>query len=87
MLRRLEPRPLRVGYVSVQGERIDVIIETETMGFDRPGGEVIEFGMVAFTSHDSGQIGEVIDVSRALRKPSGAIIPEITRLTGSLQPT
>jgi DNA polymerase-3 subunit epsilon len=82
VLRRLQPRPIVVSSVRRQGEKIAVIVDTETTGLDHTRNEVIELGMVAFTYDEDGRIGDVIGTFNALREPSVPISSEITRLTG-----
>ncbi len=82
VLRRLTPRPIVVSRTDCQGEKIAVILDTETTGLDQTGDEVIELGMIAFTYDAEGRIGDVIGTFNALREPSVPISPEITRLTG-----
>jgi DNA polymerase III subunit epsilon len=78
----LQPRPIVVSGVRRQGEKIAVIVDTETTGLDHTRDEVIELGMVAFLYDEDGRIGEVIGTFNGLREPSVPIGPEITRLTG-----
>jgi DNA polymerase III subunit epsilon len=82
ILRRLTPRPIVVSRTAFHGEKIAVILDTETTGLDHTRDEVIELGMVAFTYDEEGRIGDVIGTFNALREPSVPISPEITRLTG-----
>jgi DNA polymerase-3 subunit epsilon len=82
ILRRLQPRPVVTARVSTPGERIAVIVDTETTGLDHTRDEVIEIGMVAFSYDDDGRIGDVIGTYNALREPTVPITAEITRLTG-----
>jgi len=82
VLRRLQPRPVVTARMAAPGERVAVIVDTETTGLDHTRDEVIEIGMVAFSYDDDGRIGDVIDTYNALREPTVPITPEITRLTG-----
>src|SRR5919112_2174117 len=82
VLRRLQPRPVVTARVAVPGERVAVIVDTETTGLDHTRDEVIELGMVAFSYNEEGRIGDVIGTFNGLREPSVPISPEITRLTG-----
>ncbi len=82
VLRRLQARPVAVSRRPRQGEKIAVIVDTETTGLDQTRDEVIELGMIAFTYDGDGQIGDVIGTFNALREPGVPIGPEITRLTG-----
>jgi DNA polymerase-3 subunit epsilon len=68
--------------MAVPGEKLAVIVDTETTGLDHTRDEVIEIGMVAFSYDDDGRIGDVIGTYNALREPTVPITPEITRLTG-----
>ena len=81
ILRRLEfppvvPRPLKAG------EKLAIIIDTETTGLDPTKEEVIELGMVAFAYGEDGAVGDVIATYSQLREPSVPISAEITKLTG-----
>ena len=82
VLRRLTPRPIVVSRTARQGEKIAVILDTETTGLDHTRDEVIELGMIAFTYGEEGRISDVIRTFNGLREPSVPISPEITRLTG-----
>ncbi|MGF9764351.1 3'-5' exonuclease [Microvirga sp. 0TCS3.31] len=82
VLRRLRSRPVVTARMAVLGERVAVIVDTETTGLDYTRDEVIEIGMVAFSYDDDGRIGDVIGTYNALREPTVPITPEITRLTG-----
>jgi DNA polymerase-3 subunit epsilon len=68
--------------MAAPGERVAVIVDTETTGLDHTRDEVIELGMVAFSYNDDSRIGDVIGTYNALREPTVPITPEITRLTG-----
>ncbi|WP_414474697.1 3'-5' exonuclease [Microvirga sp. M2] len=82
ILRRLLPRPVITSRIALPGEKLAVIVDTETTGLDHTRDEVIEIGMVAFSYDEDGRIGEVVGTFNALREPSVPITPEITRLTG-----
>jgi DNA polymerase-3 subunit epsilon len=82
VLRRLQPRPVVTGRIAVPGEKLAVIVDTETTGLDHTRDEVIEIGMVAFSYSEDGLIGDVIGTYNALREPTVPITPDITRLTG-----
>nr|WP_246216081.1 3'-5' exonuclease [Microvirga makkahensis] len=82
ILRRLLPRPVVTSRKAVPGEKLAVIVDTETTGLDHTRDEVIELGMVAFSYDEDGRIGDVVGTLNALREPSVPITPEITRLTG-----
>jgi DNA polymerase-3 subunit epsilon len=82
ILRRLLPRPVITSRIAVPGEKLAVIVDTETTGLDHTQDEVIELGMVAFSYVEDGRIGDVVGTFNALREPSVPITPEITRLTG-----
>jgi len=82
ILRRLQPRPVAASRIAVPGEKLAVIVDTETTGLDHTRDEVIELGMVAFLYTEDGRIGDVIGTFNALQEPRVAISAEITRLTG-----
>lgn len=82
VLRRLSPRPVAASRIASPGERLAVIVDTETTGLDHTRDEVIEIGMVAFSYGEDGHIGDVVGTFSALREPAVPITPEITRLTG-----
>jgi len=82
VLRRLLPRPVAGSRGPRAGERVAVIVDTETTGLDHARDEVIELGMVAFTHDEEGRVGDVIGTFNALREPGVPISPEISRLTG-----
>ncbi|WP_029004403.1 3'-5' exonuclease [Azorhizobium doebereinerae] len=81
VLRKLQPRTV-VPRALELGEKLAVIVDTETTGLDHAKDEVIELGMVAFTYREDGAIGDVIDTFSALREPSVPISATITKLTG-----
>jgi DNA polymerase-3 subunit epsilon len=82
VLRRLRSRPVVTSRMAVPGERVAVIVDTETTGLDHTRDEVIEIGMVAFSYNEDGLIGDVIGTYNALREPTVPITRDITRLTG-----
>jgi DNA polymerase-3 subunit epsilon len=82
MLRRLQPRPVVTARMAIPGERVAVIVDTETTGLDHSRDEVIELGMLALSYSEDGRIGDVIGTYNALREPTVPITPDITRLTG-----
>jgi DNA polymerase-3 subunit epsilon len=82
VLRRLQPRPVVSSRTLCDGEKIAVILDTETTGLDHTRDEVIELGMVAFVHDEEGRIGDLIGTFNGLREPGVPISPEITRLTG-----
>jgi len=72
ILRRLKPRPVLPSRPLLDGEKIGLIVDTETTGLDRAKDEVIELGMIAFIYHVDGQVREAsarseLFVSRAFR--------------------
>ncbi|QRM33185.1 3'-5' exonuclease [Microvirga sp. VF16] len=79
VLRELMPRPIISDRTMDDGERIGIIVDTETTGKDATD-EVIELGMVAFTFNEAGQIGDVIGVFNALRQPAVPISPEAMKV-------
>ncbi|MGU3493446.1 3'-5' exonuclease [Xanthobacteraceae bacterium A53D] len=81
VLRKLQPR-VPTPRALEPGEKLAIIVDTETTGLDHRKDEVIELGMVAFTYREDGAIGDVIDTFSALREPSVPISETITRLTG-----
>lgn len=82
VLRRLQPRPVVTARMAAPGERVAVIVDTETTGLDHTRDEVIELGMVALSYNEDGRIGDVVGTYNALREPTVPITPDITRLTG-----
>ena len=82
VLRRLQPRAVAPLRPLAPGERITVIVDTETTGLDHRHDEVIELGMVAFVHDAEGAVVDVIGTFSALQEPTKPIGPEITRLTG-----
>lgn len=82
ILRRLSHRPVIASRLAVPGERLAVIVDTETTGLDHTRDEVIEIGMLAFLYNEEGHIGDVVGTFNALQEPSIPITSEITRLTG-----
>ncbi|NBJ13803.1 3'-5' exonuclease [Microvirga arsenatis] len=76
ILRRLKPRPVLPSRPLLEGEKIGLIVDTETTGLDKAKDEVIELGMIAFIYHVEGQVRDVIGTFGALREPSVPISPE-----------
>jgi len=68
--------------VLARGDRIAVLVDTETTGLDLLRDEVIELGMISFSYDVDGNVGNVIDTFDAIREPTRPIPAEITRLTG-----
>src|SRR4051812_2546674 len=54
VLRRLQPRPIALSRTPRQGEKIAIIVDTETTGLDHTKDEVIELGMLSFTYDEEG---------------------------------
>ena len=84
ILRRLKPRPVLANWSCDDrrpGQKIGIILDTETTGLDHRQHEIIELGMVMFTYTDDG-IQDVVGVFDELREPSEPISPEISRITG-----
>ncbi len=69
ILRKLEPRRIRENYVLNPGERVGIILDTETTGLDHRRNEIIELGMVGrpLTFVDSKTV-ENDDVAFAQRR-------------------
>jgi DNA polymerase-3 subunit epsilon len=82
ILRRLLPRPVVTLRIAIPGEKLAIIVDTETTGLDHTRDEVFELGMVAFLYNEDGRIGDVVGTFNALREPSIPISSEITRITG-----
>jgi DNA polymerase-3 subunit epsilon len=76
VLRRLKPRSVLPARPLVDGEKIGLIVDTETTGLDKAKDEVIELGMIAFIYHVDGQVRDVIGTFGALREPGVPITPE-----------
>jgi DNA polymerase-3 subunit epsilon len=68
--------------VSAGNERHGIIIDLETTGLDRNRDEVIELGAVKFRYAEGDVVTGVSAVFQSFNQPSGAIPPEVTRLTG-----
>lgn len=83
ILRQLQPRSIASAPWPdpMSGQKIGIILDTETTGLDSTRDEIIELGMVAFTYDETG-IGDVIGIFSALREPNVDISADITRITG-----
>lgn len=82
VLRRLRPRAVDGPRLPSGGEKLVVIVDSETTGLDHRHDEVIELGMVGFVHDGRGGIVSVVGEFSALQEPSGPLAPEIIRLTG-----
>ena len=82
VLRRLRPRAIAPPRALEAGERLTIILDTETTGLDHRHDEVIELGMVAFIHDEAGTVMDVVGVLSAFQEPSRPIGAAITRLTG-----
>ena len=82
VLRRLQPAAPIGPRLLNAGERLAVIVDTETTGLDHKRHEVIELGMVAFVHNAEGTVLGVTGDFSALQEPSAPLPAEITRLTG-----
>jgi DNA polymerase-3 subunit epsilon len=82
VLRLLSPRLPRTLSALREGERLAVIVDTETTGLDHTKDEIIEIGMVALAYTEDEGIGEVTGAFSALQEPTKPVPPDITRLTG-----
>lgn len=81
VLRRLaapdvQPRPLRAG------ERLAVVLDTETTGLDARVDQVTELAMLSFVYDENGVAGDVVGTFSALREPTVPIPETVQRLTG-----
>ncbi|MCB8837024.1 3'-5' exonuclease [Aurantimonas sp. VKM B-3413] len=81
ILRQLVPRAVVQNYALNPGQRVGIILDTETTGLNHLQDEIIELGMVAFTYDENG-IQDVIGTFSELREPSVPVSAEITRITG-----
>ena len=84
VLRKLTPRPLARNWQTGAlrpGEKIGIVLDTETTGLDHRRHEIIELGVVMFTYTEEG-IRDVVGIFDELREPGEPIAPEITRITG-----
>ena len=82
VLRRLRSREISGPRPLGPGEKLTIILDTETTGLDHQHDDVIELGMVAFIHDAVGTVVDVVGTFNALQEPSRPISPEITRLTG-----
>ena len=80
--RRLRPRQPAGRRPLLSGERLVVVLDTETTGLDHARDEVIELGMVAAVHDALGAVVEVLDVFSGLREPSIPIPSKVSQLTG-----
>ena len=82
VLRRLQPREIASQRLLGPGEKLAIIVDTETTGLDHKRHEVIELGMVAFVHDSQGAVLAVTGEFSALQEPSDPLPPEIKQLTG-----
>ncbi len=82
MLRKITMPSAQRRPVLEPGDRVALVLDTETTGLDPALDEVIEVGAVAFIYTDEGHVGPVVGLFQGLRQPSVPITAEITALTG-----
>ena len=64
------------------GERVAIVVDTETTGLNLRHDEATELAMLAFAYDQNGTITSILDAYSALREPSVPISPESASLTG-----
>lgn len=64
------------------GERVAIIIDTETTGLDLVDDEIVEIGLIAFTYDNNDQFVRVIGVFDALREPENSMSDDAVKITG-----
>lgn len=74
----LQPRPRP----PAAGERVVVIVDTETTGLDHSQDEVIEFAGIAFTYSTDGKLADAIASFSQLREPNVPLSADTVRITG-----
>jgi DNA polymerase-3 subunit epsilon len=81
VLRRLKREAVSKGGLA-DGERVAVIVDTETTGLDLRRDEVIEIALLAVAYDEKGRITRVLDEFEGIREPSVPISSASAELTG-----
>lgn len=64
------------------GERLAIIVDTETTGLDLRDDEIVEIGLIAFAYDENDQFTRVVGVFEGLREPENPMTEDAASITG-----
>ncbi|ANM16332.1 DNA polymerase III subunit epsilon protein [Rhizobium sp. N541] len=65
-----------------RGERLAIVVDTETTGLDLRDDEIVEIGLVAFAYDEDDQFTRVVATFEGLREPENPMSEDATNITG-----
>lgn len=65
-----------------RGERLAIIVDTETTGLDLRDDEIVEIGLIAFAYDENDQFTRVVSVFEGLREPDNSMSEDAANITG-----
>nr|WP_245278879.1 3'-5' exonuclease [Rhizobium leguminosarum] len=65
-----------------EGERLAIVLDTETTGLDLRDDEIVEIGLIAFAYDETDQFTRVVGVFQGLREPENPMSEEASNITG-----
>lgn len=64
------------------GERVAIVLDTETTGLDLRDDEIVEIGLIAFAYDENDQFTRVLAIFEGLREPDNPMSEDATNITG-----
>lgn len=65
-----------------EGERLAIVLDTETTGLDLRDDEIVELGLIAFAYDDTDQFTRVVGIFEGLREPENPMSEDAVNITG-----